>query len=216
MQRLNIRTTILMTMDGNLTQIPNTTVYKSNIRNYTTNANRRESFVVGIGYEDAIDAAQETALRVLVEHPAVLDDPEPSVLVDGLGSSTVNLRVYFWLDGRIHSWLKVRSSLIRLVKRAFQQAGVSLPDEAREIVFPRGVPITGLEADRTGARAPAPPPEFFAAVPDERDVVSTRAEAGLYSESAIIEEQAQQANLLQEGENLLPRSRPPTDGPPDH
>lgn len=212
-QRLNIRTTILMTLDGNLTQIPNASVYKSNISNYTTNANRRESFVVGIGYDDAIDAAQETARRVLVEHPAVLKDPEPSVLVDGLGSATVNLRIYFWLDGRAHSWLKVRSSVIRLVKRAFQQAGISLPDEAREVVFPRGVPVTLLDGRSAPPQATAPRAGVVAAVPEERDVVSTKAEAGLYSESAVIEEQAQQAELLQEGENLLPDSRDPSRPP---
>ena len=31
-QQLNVRTTILMTLDGNLVQIPNATVYKSNLR----------------------------------------------------------------------------------------------------------------------------------------------------------------------------------------
>ncbi|MDQ6913810.1 MAG: mechanosensitive ion channel, partial [Verrucomicrobiota bacterium] len=58
-QQLNVRTTILMTLDGNLVQIPNATVYKSNLCNFTTNANRRENFAVGIGYDDSISDAQE-------------------------------------------------------------------------------------------------------------------------------------------------------------
>jgi small-conductance mechanosensitive channel len=41
-QQLNVRTTILMALDGNLVQIPNASVYKSNLRNFTTNSNRRE------------------------------------------------------------------------------------------------------------------------------------------------------------------------------
>ena len=120
-QQLNVRTTILMTLDGNLVQIPNATVYKSNLRNFTTNANRREDFVVGIGYDDSINEAQEIARKVLADHPAVLNDPEPSVLADSLGRATINLRVYFWLNGREHSWLKVRSSVIRLVKRRLSE-----------------------------------------------------------------------------------------------
>ncbi len=56
---------------------------------------------------------------MLADHPAVLNDPEPSVLADSLGSSTVNLRVSFWLDGHEYSWLKVRSSMVRLVKFGF-------------------------------------------------------------------------------------------------
>lgn len=204
-QQLNVRTTILMTLDGNLVQIPNAAVYRSNLRNFTTNSNRREDFVVGIGYEDSINDAQEIARKVLADHPAVLVDPEPSVLADSLGTSTVNLRVYFWLNGREHSWLKVRSSVIRLVKLAFQEHGISMPDEAREMVFPHGVPVTLLDGkllDAHGAMSGAGLPP--ASRHEELAAVSTKAEAGLYSEAVVIEEQAQQAQLLKNGENLLP------------
>jgi small conductance mechanosensitive channel len=156
-QQLNVRTTVLMTLEGNVVQVPNATVYKSKLRNYSTNCNRREDFVVGIGYGDSIPEAQEVARRVLLDHPAILADPEPAVLVDSLGQATVNLRVYFWLDGRRHSWLKVRSSTIRLVKRAFQDHGISMPDEAREIVFPEGVPVTMVDQGLSGgAKRPRP------------------------------------------------------------
>ena len=203
-QQLNVRTTILMTLDGNLVQIPNATVYKSNLRNFTSNANRREDFVVGIGYGDSINEAQEIARKVLVEHPAVLIDPEPSVLADSLGTSTVNLRVYFWLNGREHSWLKVRSSVIRQVKLAFQNHGISMPDEAREVVFPHGIPITmengkprethdGSPVERLPSKSPR----------EESDAASTKAEGGLTSEAGVIEEQARQVQPLNDGENLL-------------
>ncbi len=204
-QQLNMRTTILMALDGNLVQIPNSTVYKSTIRNFTTNANRREDFVVGIGYDDSISEAQEIALEVLKSHPAVLADPEPLVLAETLGASTVSLRVYFWINGRETSWIKARSSVIRLVKRAFQKHDISMPDEAREVVFPRGVPIIGLEgklAERAGEPPPEGPPAKRRA--DEPEAVSTQAEAGLFSEAGTLEEQARQAQTLKEGENLLP------------
>jgi small-conductance mechanosensitive channel len=206
-QQLNMRTTILMTLDGTVVQIPNATVYKSNLRNFTTTANRREDFVIGIGYDDAINEAQEIARKVLADHPAVLNDPEPSVLAESLGSSTVNLRVYFWLNGRTHSSLKVRSSVIRLVKRAFQEYGISMPDEAREIVFPNGVPVTVTMPDGKAADVPGDLPEKRQTVEslhEELKAVSTKAEAGLYSEAVVIEEQARQAQPLKEGENLLP------------
>jgi len=207
LQQLNMRTTILMTLDGNLVQIPNANVYKSTLSNFTTNANRREDFVVGIGYDDAINEAQEIARKVLADHPAVLKDPEPAVLADSLGRSTVNLRVYFWINGREYSWLKVRSSVIRLVKRAFQEHGISMPDEAREVVFPQGVPVTMLEGIPAHVHG-ATPGQQLPAEPrhEELDVASTKAEAGLYSEATVIEEQARQAQPLKEGENLLPRA----------
>lgn len=205
-QQLNMRTTILMTLDGNLVQIPNASVYKGTLSNFTTNANRREEFIVGIGYDDSINEAQEIARQVLASHPAVLNDPEPAVLADSLGRSTVKLRVYFWLNGREYSWLKVRSSLIRLVKRAFQEHGISMPDEAREVVFPQGIPVTMFEGKLAEPRAAAQRELLRAEQrPEEIDVASTKAEAGLYSEARVIEEQARQVQPLKEGENLLPK-----------
>ncbi len=193
-QRLTSRTTVLMTLDGNQAQVPNSTVFKSTIRNFTSNPNRRDDFIVGIGYDDSIPFAQEVALKVLAEHPAVLNEPEPLVLVENLGPSTVNLRVYFWLDGGRHSWLKVKSSVIRFMKRAFQDSGISLPDEAREVTFPQGVPVRMIEGEGAVEPAAAKP----AAGPE---TVATKAEAGLQSEAGEIKEQARRswtpgANLL--------------------
>jgi small-conductance mechanosensitive channel len=203
-QQLNVRTTILMTLDGNVVQIPNATVYKSNLRNFTTNANRREDFVVGIGYEDSIPEAQEIARKVLSEHPAVVDDPEPSVLVDSLGPSTINLRVYFWLNGREHSWLKVRSSVIRLIKLAFQKHGITMPDDAREVVFPKGIPVTMLDgAPRSAGHDSPEQRQPLKAGVKEIDAASTKAEGGLYSEAGAIKKQADQARPLHTEDNLL-------------
>ncbi|MEP7299053.1 MAG: hypothetical protein ABI702_22945 [Burkholderiales bacterium] len=185
-------------------QVPNAAVYKSTLRNFTVTPNRRENFVVGIGYDDAIDEAQEVALKVLMDHPAVLQEPEPWVLADDLGKATVNLRIYFWLNGHEHSWLKVRSSVIRLVKRAFQQHGISMPDEAREVVFPRGVPVTLLDAKHEATKE-AGSLKSSRELPGSEvsDAVSTQAEAGLSSEAGTLEKQARQAKPLDEGENLL-------------
>lgn len=208
-QQLTVRTTVLMTLNGNQVEIPNATVYKSTIRNYSSNKNRREDFTVDIGYDDSIPAAQEVAFKVLREHPAVLKDPEPWALVDSLGSSTVVLRVYFWLDGSRHSWLKVKSSIIRLTKRAFQDAGISMPDESREVVFPQGVPVRMLSeesaeltlrsAEEVGDTKS--PEQETAASPEEP--VATRAEGGLNSEAGEIKGQAKQLRRLDD-DNLLP------------
>jgi small-conductance mechanosensitive channel len=210
-QQLNVRTTILMTLDGNMVQIPNANVYKTNIRNFSTNANRREAFDVGIGYDDSIAEAQEIALRVLQDHPAVLSDPEPAVLVDSLRASTVNLRVLFWLNGSEHSWLKVRSSVIRLIKNAFQTHGISMPDDAREVVFPKGLPVTLRRLDRQQdppEHQSGDKPAAHAPAHDTRsDDVSTKAEGGLASEAGTINAQARHAKPLNDDENLLSQRR---------
>ncbi len=196
-QRLTSRTTVLMTLDGNQVQVPNSTIFKSTIRNFTSNPNRREDFIVGVGFKDSIPSAQEVALQVLARHPAVLTEPEPLVLVEDIGPSTVNLRVYFWIDGGRHSWLKVKSSVIRLVKRAFQDAGISLPDGACAVTLRHETPVNLIEGSETaGTGEPTITKPII-----ESETVATRAEAGLESEAAEIKEQA--IKSWTPGENLL-------------
>jgi len=202
-QNMTTRTTILMTLAGNHVQIPNATVYKSIIHNYTSNPNRQIDFMVGIGYDDSISLAQEIVNNVLEDHPAVLNDPEHLVLVESLGSATVNLQIFFWIDGTKHSWVKTKSSVIRLIKRAIQEAGISMPDEAREMIFPNGVPVRMVnDAVEQPTDKPAPLPKPVPA-PVESDTVSTSAEGNLSSEAEVIESQARQSRTPELGENLL-------------
>lgn len=206
-QRVTARGTLLMTLDGNHIQIPNSTIYKAVIRNFTANPKIRLEFAVGIGYDDSVSVAQHTALQVLRDHPVVLDDPEPLVLVDELADATVNLHVYFWIDGHEHSIFKSRSSVIRLVKQAFAKEGISMPDAAREVVFPNGVPIATFDqvvADDGRAESPATrrTPAVIETSTDEEEVSNT-AEGGLFSEAADIRQQAEQSRSPDEGANLL-------------
>ena len=115
-QAVTTRGTVLVDFEGNHIQIANSTVYKNTIKNFTANPKVRAEFAVGIGYDAGITAAQDTILGVLREHPAVLGDPEPTVLVEALGSSTINLRVYFWVNGARLDKLKVLSAAMRAVR----------------------------------------------------------------------------------------------------
>ena len=202
-QRVTARTTILMTLDGNHVQIPNAIVFKNSLRNFTSNPNRRVDFVVGIGYDDPITKAQAVTMQVLRDHAAVLPDPEPWVLVDSLGTSTVNLRVYFWLDGKKHSWLKVQSAVIRLTKGALQEAGISLPDEAREILFPHGVPVQLTRSGATNVKDGHIRTFEESKPPADLELDSSESEDNLASDAEDIKAQARTSRLPEQGENLL-------------
>jgi small conductance mechanosensitive channel len=199
-QNLNMRTTVLLTLDGNHVQIPNALVFSSIITNFSSNPGRRAEFTVGIGYDASVMKAQDIIIKALRAHPAVLEEPEPAALVDELGPSTVNLRVQFWFDGRTYSIFKVRSALMRQVKRALQDAGVPMPDTAREVIFPEGLEVHGgaAQAPETGAR-PAPP----LPVASGDTVVATSGEGDLVSEEPELKRQAAGAELPDAGENLL-------------
>lgn len=144
-QNLNTRSTVLLTLDGNHIQIPNATVYKSTITNFSSNPTRRATFVVGIGYDSSAAEAQALMLKVLREHPAVRSAPEPLVLLEELGAATLNLRASYWFDSAIHAPNRINSALLRQTKNALVSGGISLPDPAREVVFPNGVPVTVLQ-----------------------------------------------------------------------
>ncbi len=202
-QAVTTRGTLLMTFEGNHIHIPNSMVYKSVIRNYTSNPNMRLDFIVGIGYDDTIAHAQEVGMRVLREHPSVLADPEPLVLVEQLGASAVNLKFYFWVNIREHSTIKVRSAAMRMVKRAFQDAGISMPDDAREVLFPKGVPVQILSSEPPVEEEAREAPSHAPASPAQQERASSQAEGGLGSETETIEAQARQARQPIAGENLL-------------
>jgi small conductance mechanosensitive channel len=202
-QQMNTRSTILMTPDGNHIQIPNATVFKNTIINYTANPNRRSDFVVGIGYEDKISEAQDLLAQMLADHPAVLDTPEPLVLVDELGAATVNLRLYFWYDGTQYAPIKVKSSLMRLAKRTLENAGISMPDEAREVIFPQGVPLVQLPQPAEVPKAEDGLERRPSVVATQAEPVSTAAEGELRSGDQEIRQQAAHSRIPEEGENLL-------------
>ena len=63
---------------------------------------------------------------------------EPQILVDQLASSTINMKVYFWIDSETYSVGKVASILMRIVMRDFEKNGISMPDDARENCIPAG------------------------------------------------------------------------------
>jgi len=70
--------------------------------------------VVGITYDSSATKAQLLIAEILKDHPAVLDAPEPLVLVDELGAATINLRITYWSIGRPIRRLKINSALMRL------------------------------------------------------------------------------------------------------
>lgn len=197
-QRLTIRATLLITEEGNHLQIPNSTVYKSSILNYTSNPNQRISFVIGIGYDASVASAQDLALKIFEEHPATLREPEPWILVDELASSTINLKFYFWVDGSKHNVLKVKSSVLRQIKTAYLTEGISMPDNARERVYLDVKKIQSTEKTVPSGEKKTGSPS----VPEDATLV-TKAEGQLESNDEEILEQARMSRSPEEGEDLL-------------
>ncbi len=132
--RLTSRATILISPDANHIRIPNATVYKSVIVNYTRLPERRFQFDVKIAKEEDILHAQALAIETLEHINSVLKEPKPSVLVNDLVDGGVILRVFAWMDQRKNSINKVRGQSIREVKQTFDKNDIVMPGAIYKIV----------------------------------------------------------------------------------
>lgn len=140
---LTSRATVLISPDGNHIRIPNATVFKAVITNYTRHPERRFDFAVGVDTEQDLAAAQALAQSTLDDVTGISSDLAAFVLIETLGDSNVVLRCHAWVDQKAFSFAKVRSEAIRAVKQAFDNAGIVMPE-----------PIYKVRLSHAAARAP--------------------------------------------------------------
>lgn len=148
--RLTSRATILMTLDGNHLRIPNSTVFRAEILNYTRNPERRFSFVLGIDADDDPGEALKVGIKRLCDLPFVLSDPSPGGRLEEVGDSSIQLRFLGWIDQTETDWFKARSAAIRAVKIALEAQGFLLPEPIYRLRFDSGSPLEiagGNQAD---------------------------------------------------------------------
>ena len=157
--RLTSRATILMTLDGNHLRIPNSTVFKAVILNYTRNPQRRFDFTLGIDAEDDPTAARHLGVQAMRALSFVLADPEPQGRVVEVGDSNIVLKFLGWIDQNETDWYKAKSRAIPAVKDALEAAGFLLPEPIYRLRFDPGTQLPVGEAASTAApvkpRAPA-------------------------------------------------------------
>ena len=140
--RLTSRATILLSMDGNHIHIPNATVFTNRLINYTRNAERRFTFEISVTRDADLAAARDLVERTVQGLPFVLDTPAAQAWIARLEAGGVALQVAAWIDQRDTSPPLAQGEAIRLVKRALEQAGYTIPDNVQgvTIVPPREQP----------------------------------------------------------------------------
>ena len=178
--RLTARELVLMTIEGNHLRLPNATVFKSPITNYTRNPLRRFDFSLGVANEEDLAAALDLGRQRLRQMPGVLDEPPPLALVRELADSNVAVQFAGWVDQREADFVKVRSEALRLVKSAFDEAGIEMPE-----------PIYRVNLVELGP--PEPPPKPAPAAPETADVAP----------ETTLDEQVRQDLSASDEENLL-------------
>lgn len=202
--RMTAREMILLTLDGNQVRVPNATVFKSTIRNYTRNPMRRFDFSVGVGLDEDLLFVQEVARRTLEAMEGVLKEPAPFMLVEEIGNSSVNVRFFGWVDQRKSDWFKVRSQAMRLVKKALDYNLIGMPFETyalhiqkfRSMALPKA-----MREGRTGQELESYKPEPVTSPSIEHEARSADVAVEKYLDKAIEEDLSMSAegNLLPDG-----------------
>ena len=192
--RLTSRATILLSFDGNHIRIPNATVFKSRIVNYSRNDERRFLLDLGVAYDTDLVAAQDLALRTVQGLPFVLDQPAPSAWIEELGDSAVILRVAAWIAQHETSFLGAKGEAYRMCLAAFDAAGIEMPGPTYTIV--------GAPAAQEAAQPQQRPPEETPA-PDTLEVQEVTPEEDQHLEKIISQERAAQSDS-----DLLNRAAP--------
>ncbi|MEM6499613.1 MAG: mechanosensitive ion channel domain-containing protein [Pseudomonadota bacterium] len=148
--RLTSRATILLSFDGNHIRIPNATVFKSRIINFSQNRERRFMFTLGVDSEADLGRAREIAMKTTQDLPFVLAEPAASAWLGDVTVAGIHINVVGWIDQQSTSVVLARGEALRLTKRALEHAGISLPNTTYTLDMPL------QSADPAGTSLPQP------------------------------------------------------------
>ena len=130
---VSLFTTDLQTFDGERIVVPNRSLTEANIINYNQPSTRRLRAMVGVSYETDLRAAREALLELAAEIPQVLDDPKPSVWVEELADSSVNLSLRVWV--RQEDYVPLLREIVLLVKEKLDAHKIEIPFPQRVITI---------------------------------------------------------------------------------
>ena len=124
-ERIDILYTTLRTSDGISVYSPNGNLANSVISNYSNISSRRLDFVLEISYDTNIKHAQDIILKTIDNYEQVLKTPAPTVFVNRLGDSGIELKILAWTSRDVY-WNTVYNIQER-VKSALDEANINIP-----------------------------------------------------------------------------------------
>jgi small conductance mechanosensitive channel len=134
-KEINVRDTVIATLDGELVIIPNRDVFENPIINYTHTRLRRRTIMIGLGYEEDADRAIEIFLDTIKSVPGVETDPAPSIRAEELGESALTISALFWVDQKNSDLLGVHSDVVKAIKKASEEHDINLPYPVQTVLL---------------------------------------------------------------------------------
>ncbi|MFA5330694.1 MAG: mechanosensitive ion channel family protein [Prolixibacteraceae bacterium] len=115
----------IRTFDNLLIRIPNQTVISTELVNVTKFPIRRLDFLVGVAYKEDLRKVKSILESVARNNPLCLEEPEPMILYQNFGDSSINLIFAVWFEKA--NYQDVKNSVFIEIKEAFDREGIEIP-----------------------------------------------------------------------------------------
>jgi small-conductance mechanosensitive channel len=122
---VELLSTYIRTFDNRLVRIPNETVVKSKLVNYTKYQIRRLDLDVRVAYSEDAGRVMEFFREVVAANPACFNEPEPLIVFKGFGEGSLDFLLAVWVDS--NEIQSARTSLMRDIKSRLDKEGVAQP-----------------------------------------------------------------------------------------
>ncbi len=121
---ISLTSTAVRTFDGRLVLIPNSLVHSEIVTVQTGFEQVRSTVTIDVDDSSDLDAAVVAARSAMRSVGAVLTEPAPQALLQGVGSATVRLDLRFWSGARQMETRLAQHEVIRAVLHGLKEAGV--------------------------------------------------------------------------------------------
>ena len=124
---IGIRSSNIRTFDGAEVIVPNGHLISNEVVNWTLSDRRRRiEIIAGVAYGSDPHKVRELLIKILNDHPEIIDDPVATVLFNNLGESSLDFRMLFWISDS-SDWILVRSEVMFSVHDELKKAGITIP-----------------------------------------------------------------------------------------
>ena len=134
-EEIDLLHTTLLTPDHKIITVPNASMNKTNIVNYSRSENRRIEVKIGIAYESDSEHARYILTQMALEDSRVLADPQPCCHVVEYGDSSVVLSLRAWV--RSEDYWDVFFYFNNNMKAVLSEGGVVMPFPQIDVHFDR-------------------------------------------------------------------------------
>lgn len=132
-EEINIRSTSIRTYLGERVLVPNSLVFTSPVQVRTAFRHRRTDLAVGVDYSTPLAEAKAILEQTITAVEGVVDHPTPEIDLVSFGDSSIDFVVRYWTLPQQAQVRQIQTRAILAIKRALDQADISIPFPIRTL-----------------------------------------------------------------------------------